>query len=128
MKSSTFDRCRHFNGIQHDTCRAGVSYDSVRIDGAPYRCHPCLCVEIETCDKRSMLTTDELRAEEAEMRQSVSRMLTAREEVVRAARGELGVRGSVQCPHCPGKIVYSIVSNGHIWAVCETTGCVRWGE
>ena len=58
------EQCRHFNGIQHDTCEAGVPYLSVRDDSAPgpYR-WPCLDVgrglASTICPKQSLLTKEE---------------------------------------------------------------------
>lgn len=72
------DECRHFNGIQHDTCKAGVRYDAVRDESArPYR-FPCLdtgkgCPD--TCTARSLLTQEEHAEKEREMRAAVARML-----------------------------------------------------
>jgi hypothetical protein len=73
------DRCRHFTGIQHDTCDAGVSYDAVRAkEGRPYAMFPCLDTGHGTngeCAQRSFLTQSEHAAEEADMRAATNKML-----------------------------------------------------
>lgn len=65
------DKCRHFNGIQHTTCEAGVEYALVRdaSQPGPYR-WPCLeshGVATTVCPERSLLTQEEHAAFEAEI-------------------------------------------------------------
>lgn len=52
--------------------------------------------------------------------------------VARAAILESGAKpksqGEVDCPHCDGKLKWSMASNNHIHAACQTSGCVRWME
>jgi hypothetical protein len=79
------EKCRHFNGIQHDCCDAGVSYKSVRDGSAkgPYR-WPCNTVmdqgrgpAVTVCERRSLLTQDEHAQQETELRAAVDRALSA---------------------------------------------------
>lgn len=65
MKGEYADKCRHFNGIQHGKCEAGIVYLSVRdaSGGGPYR-WPCLSPggkepATTTCPQRSLLTQEE---------------------------------------------------------------------
>jgi len=58
------DKCRHFTGIQHKTCAAGVAYDLVRdvSESGPAR-WPCLETKtgrcVDNCPKRSLLSQEE---------------------------------------------------------------------
>jgi hypothetical protein len=69
------NKCRHFNGLLHDTCKVGVAYSSVRDSSStgPYR-FPCLkdnnCSE--RCTSVSYLTPEEIAEEESEIRQAVT--------------------------------------------------------
>lgn len=37
--------------------------------------------------------------------------------------------GIQPCPVCSGRLaIIHTASNGHIWAFCETSGCLRWME
>lgn len=121
-------KCRHFNGIQHDTCDIGVSYDSVRGTEKPYK-FPCL-YDAGACDKLSRLTDEEVAAREREITASIANIEVARDAVVTDAAGKTGISGAMDCPICKtGKLRYSIArSNGHIHAGCTTPKCVRWME
>lgn len=58
-------RCKHFNGIQHLTCLAGVKYSSIiskEILKGKARI-PCLNVSLENCPKRQMQTLQEVEEE-----------------------------------------------------------------
>lgn len=57
------DECKHFTGIQHPACAAGVPYRSVRDESvSPYR-WPCLTHDGKAattmCEKRELLTQEE---------------------------------------------------------------------
>jgi len=38
------------------------------------------------------------------------------------------VKGEMFCPICKSRLVFSVATNGHIWACCENKECVRWQE
>ena len=63
------DTCKHFTGIQHETCEAGCSYEAVRDSSkpGPYR-WPCLRNPELPCGKREYPTQAEVDASEAEFR------------------------------------------------------------
>jgi hypothetical protein len=75
--------CKHFNGIQHGCCLAGVAYNSVRdaSQPGPYR-WPCLTLSgkeaTTTCAKREYPTEAELEAEEAECNRVMAALLVGR--------------------------------------------------
>lgn len=71
--SRQVEECRHFTGIQHPTCGAGVDYKAVRdaSQPGPYR-WPCLTLigrepATTTCGLRSLLTREEHAAREKEI-------------------------------------------------------------
>ena len=74
------DKCRHFIGMQHERCAAGVVYTDVRDSSqpGPYR-WPCLDLLgrgiVDTCSKRSLFTQEEHAENERELRAAVARML-----------------------------------------------------
>jgi hypothetical protein len=81
------NKCRHFNGIQHGTCEAGIVYNDVR--DASTRHLPCFKDDgcSQNCQSVSFLSEQEV-AEEA-----------AREKAIAAAFLEEMVAG-ITCPHC----------------------------
>jgi hypothetical protein len=86
------DKCRHFNGIQHDACEAGVRYEDVRAkEGRPYATLPCVDVGYGVngeCTNRSLLTQEEHAQLEAQFRASFDEMCKA------AAAGKCHVCGA----------------------------------
>ena len=56
-------KCRHFNGIQHDACKAGIRYDTFRTE--PRTRLPCLpnvgnaLIPLSTCKYFDAFTTEE---------------------------------------------------------------------
>lgn len=122
--------CRHFTGIQHEVCKAGLRYDDVRDDSRKALDRfPCLGGG-SSCDKRDFYTRDEAEAKQAEWTQRFTNVVVARDAIVKAEGKKRGVSGSVPCPICAtGSLHYSIASlNGHIHGQCSTDGCVSWME
>lgn len=81
------NKCRHFNGIQNDTCKAGIPYATVR--DTTTRHLPCFKDDgcSQNCPSISFLSEQEV-AEEA-----------AREKAIVADFLEEMMAG-VTCPHC----------------------------
>jgi hypothetical protein len=74
------DKCRHFNGIQHKACEAGVPYERVRdaSQPGPYR-WPCLDTGRGTggeCQARSLLTQEEHAEHEREVQTTIDKALS----------------------------------------------------
>jgi len=123
--------CRHFNGLQHDTCEAGIPYESVK--GGP-GCWPCLppfkgeqeCSTV--CASKLLPTPEELDERERQSRESLGRLIKARGAIVDATGDQRRTSGEIICPNCGGKLGYTVASNGHIWGACLTEGCARWME
>ena len=121
-------RCKHFNGLMNDACRAGVAYADVRVspeDGP--RLLPCLR-ECDTCPKVEFYTPEELDAQEKEHEESMQRMFKARAAIIEAANGQRSVRGQMACPNCGKRLAFSVAYNGHVHAQCATPGCCSWME
>ena len=76
-----YARCRHFNGIQHERCEAGVRYDDVRGDPEMTfaHCLPLPCWRehegLMTCPKRSFPTVEEAKAEAAASEAHANRLI-----------------------------------------------------
>jgi hypothetical protein len=79
------DRCRHFTGIQHDTCAAGIKYTDVQMQ---FKEHPRVrlpCLDAwnppvrvpETCPARSFITQEEHAEQEREFREAGVKALSA---------------------------------------------------
>lgn len=123
--------CRHFNGIQHDTCEVGIPYSTVKdASERPFR-YPCIHPDCAVkCDSASYYTREEAEAREREVAEIIQRIAVARTAIVKATGGKRGLSGEIPCPCCDGGIIdYTVAgSNGHIWANCSTKGCVRWME
>ncbi len=136
--------CRHYNSAFHESrCEAGVRYADVTpdYDGAPgshYRM-PCFspkpddpdCGPRGSCDKREEPSEAEIRETQEAIDRATRRLIRSLpliEMVKSAHRGE-DWQGVQECPECGGKLHMSHAkSNGHVWGLCETKGCLQWME
>ena len=132
--------CRHFTGIQHETCKAGVNYEQLRGESHSL---PCLANFVNLgrlpkaeCGKFSTLTEEEAIREADETVAISQRTMLAMAEAHKDAiakglkKGNGGV-SSLPCPipNCKGTLQYSVASyNGHMHARCTTGTCVSWME
>lgn len=122
-------RCKHFNGIMNDACRAGVAYADVRVspeDGGRYLL-PCFR-ECDTCPKAEFYTPEELDAQEKEREESMQRMRKARAAIIEATNGQRRRQGQIPCPNCGKWLAFSVAYNGHVHAQCASPGCCSWME
>ena len=120
--------CVHFNGIQHGTCKAGVTYTDVSDKSMKPYGFPCLQVHVTTCPKRQHPTLEEATAEVDGWDRAFNRVNAAM-KAIRAKHGkERGLRGEMDCPSgCGGTLRYSIAAyNGHVHGQCSTEGCASW--
>lgn len=134
----TMNICAHFNGVQHDVCRAGVPYSLVRepkTDTTPFR---FACFQDEAnglvCDASHFPSREEAEAQ----KKADDVMLERHSRAHRAAHDDAkakgfgkgrGGRSFLMCPLCEGVLRYSVAGyNGHMHAGCETKGCVSWME
>lgn len=131
--------CANFTGIQHDVCKAGVNYLTVReqkTDTTPFR-FACFQDEAEglTCPRAHFPTREEAEQEHREDEAIFARTNLAHRaahddaKAKRFGKGQGGA-DSVECPVCQkGRIYYRVSGyNGHMHARCETEGCVAWME
>lgn len=125
------NRCRHFTGIQNDTCKLGVAYADVKRQrpngGFNF---PCLAdQQLDTCDKRVFETREEADAAEREFAAELEKVQQSRKAIIAWAVGRRGIQGEIPCPVDGGTLHFTIASvNGHIHAACSNDGCVRWME
>lgn len=116
-------RCKHFNGIIHDRCKAGIKYVPGHID----QCIGCGVDETAPCAKLEYPMPEEIARKEAETVAMMKNIATARKAIM-ADVGESGV-GEIICPVCNcGTLAYTVAMNGHVHAKCSKSGCVCWME
>ena len=126
-------RCVHFNGLMNDRCAAGVCYADVK-PAPPVRgplALPCFALDDNAapCEHQRFPTREEAEEYERETHARFERMMGARKRIVEVTSGRRGVSGTTDCPVCGKRLGYSVAgNNGHIWAKCETEGCVAWIE
>ena len=71
---------------------------------------------------------------QAAFEKHITDVVAARKVVIKEAGGyQKGIdkNGMIDCPICKQKtcLIYKISGyNGHVWAVCNTKGCVSWME
>lgn len=122
--------CRHFTGIQNETCKEGIRYDSVRVkpETGMYQ-WPCL-FSGGSCEKQSAYTAEEIAEREEEIVLRTEGMLKARAAIVESVTKTSLHSGSIACPVCEtGNLAFTRAKlNGHIHASCSTVDCVRWME
>lgn len=132
-------RCVHFNGIQSKACAVAVSYEI--LTGSFRLALPCLAKlksdarQTAECKDHRLPTAEEVEKQIADdAAASLRTMLALKAANAHARQLGLGVgkggSGVVKCPCCAdGQIKFSVASvNGHLWAACTTTGCVRWRQ
>jgi len=135
-------RCNHYRGLSGPgtkdilTCDAGVNYRELAGTTEPgwVRKLPCTrpignatLDEQVPCDKREMPTKEQIAAYDAWCEDHFKIVGTAMKRCRDDAGGRRGIRGTVECPACKGKLHYSVAGvNGHLWGSCETPECLSW--
>lgn len=131
--------CTNFTGVQHETCKAGVSYHDQFGSGTgcfaniPCTHKPDEVIE-KTCPKVQYPSREEADTEQDERdersRKSMIAIHAAHDDAKSKGLGKKnGGTGEVKCPLCEGGMIrYSVAGyNGHMHAAC-TNGCVSWME
>lgn len=133
--------CEHYRAMsEHDTCCAGVSYDSLKTLKFDER--PCFIREHSTIeDARSKCslvlwpTPEQIAERKAIIAKRFDDLGKARQGIVSSLggpwkKGMPSVAGAILCPACGiGKLRFSRSGyNGHIHAACSNENCVRWME
>jgi hypothetical protein len=152
MKHGT---CIHFNGVQNDQCKRGISYE-VNWPNGP---KPCILFihkserggtylkpgekpaetkpfgrasEAKPCPFRKEPTSEEVQADREESERCLQRTMAAI-KVAGAWRVKPKPAADrhevVECPVCNGRLhLGQSAYNGHVHGKCETEGCVSWME
>lgn len=130
LREQYLGKCKHFNGLRHNTCNAGVEYKTFH--GG---CCPCLRggkfrgESIECC-KREWPTEHEA----TEYEQVVTLIMERAKVCLRAVGEDAERRGlckghggvaQIHCPVCKSGVIHYSVSafNGHRQSACSTDGC-----
>lgn len=132
------NKCRHFNGIQNDTCRAGVQYDDFKnrkvSQGLPCFRDEKLGQCEGVCSKREWYTEEEVAAQVKAHEEHIKVMfvvIPALKEDAKKKGFKKGNGGasSIECPNCRGTVSYRVSGyNGHMHASCSTDSCVHFME
>lgn len=140
------DTCKHFNGILNDACDIGVRYNDVTPDPQQpgralrlpcfTRCRfesPTAVAEFNrrlTCPAFELPTDAEIEADEQQFAEAVSRLGGAIPLILRIKKEHRGHdwSGTEKCPACGASLHLSHAPNGHVWAKCDTDGCISFIE
>lgn len=138
------NRCKHYNGVVNKICKAGISYEDVKVvheskeERGPYSSLPCIQDWNESglakCDKCEFPTEEEIAARRAEITRRMVGIGKARQAIVDHLggpwkKGKPGASGAIDCPVCGKKasLRFSRAGyNGNIHAACPD--CVAWME
>lgn len=132
------ERCRHFNGPVHNKeCKANINYRNL-VGGpdwgwmarmpcagaSPLRKEP-----VAECKSRDPYSKEEILEQEKELQKRFAFIAKAHGDIRKFAKGKDISGGIISCPACSKPLHFSIAKlNGHIWAKCESEGCVQWME
>lgn len=137
LREQISEKCVHFNGLQHKTCRADVAYDELdegkRV--AYRKSLPCFkpedgCEQAK-CEKCHFPTEEDVQARLDEIQAHTDQMALALKLIAPIRKEQKGKNwsGVLECPVCKGKLHVSHAAyNGHVHARCETPDCVAWME
>lgn len=129
--------CIHFrNASRHDTCEAGVAYDS--FPQPRFATQPCFLTKTgeskpgaAACPSLRRPTPEEIAAHEVWVEARfglLTKVMTGIRPWREAHKGKSAAE-IVECPACKGRLRLSISAyNGHVHGHCETEGCVSWME
>lgn len=132
-KEQIESKCVHFNGLIHDTCDAGVDYDSVSVPGNDFRySKPCFKGGSGECDQCRFPTEEEINEKINRSNLAVERIMKglALKEEIKQEHGKTYGTGVKECPEC-GKVLhyrYYGNENGHLHMSCETENCISFME
>lgn len=114
------NKCRHFNGVQNNRCRADVEYHSL-VGRLPCVADPG--ENIAKCNLCDRYSDEEVSAIKARRRESIAFVIAAISEIAKIE----GSFGEIECPKCKGRLNWTRASyNGHVHAKCKTDKCVSF--
>lgn len=128
-------RCVYYNGLQHEHCKAGIEYESVRPESRS-QSWPCVVQvgrELGSCPKQRFPTDGEVAAEVAETKGKMRSTLRVLSDVFTDAKSKgyrkgHGGQGVIRCSKCnTGDLEYVVTDHsGQVWVKCSTDGCIAW--
>lgn len=65
---------------------------------------------------------------ENHIQESIKRIGKVRAAIIAVAPKGRYTRGAIDCPACGARVDFARYRNGHVHAVCATSGCVSWVE
>lgn len=108
-------KCKHFNGIMNESCKAGILYKDVRSDDKPFN-FPCIDREFHNCSSVIFPTAEEVEEQIKEINISTAKTIG----VLMAIKKGQAAKGIIPCP-CGGNVHYVRAQlNGHVHAKCDT--------
>jgi len=136
LRQQIEEKCIHFNGVQNDTCKAGIKYTELKGRG-----FPCfrggMAYKLKTtetqigCDKLEWPSEEYIQNELKEHDDAFAKVeagLNAVKHIREEYKGR-HFRGVIECPVCKGKLhVRHAACNAHVHAHCETPDCIAWME
>lgn len=121
--------CKHYRGMQHETCGAGCSIPELRTRVTLFDELPCIRPEFaHNCASHELPTREEEEAAEKQLLGYVVRIASAKQAILTAVKSGASSSGTIDCPTCGESLRYSVATNGHIRARCSSEGCCAWIE
>lgn len=133
-------KCRHFNGVQNDKCKAGICYKELSRDHEFQL--PCLPNfvnvskrSVAQCEKFATFTVAEIEEQEKELNDHLGKMekvmaaIAPIRKQVKAGGKSVGML--IDCPACGGTKTLGLSFSSYNWHChgrCKTPGCVSWME
>lgn len=108
------DVCKHFNGVQHGSCEAGINYEQFKGRGNMLSILPCFLRNNQPCEKRELWDEQELKTMEMEDLASIETVMRVMEAVTSGIKS-----GSIIC-HCGGTIMFAYEGPTSARAKCES--------
>lgn len=116
---SLTNKCIHFNGLMNDCCKAGVNYDTVRVE-KPFGL-PCMKTG-GTCGKIEFMSIEQAQVQAKELLGAELKVVEAYIKVKAHYLKTNEESGSLRCD-CGGLLQYIVArGNKHIWCRCKSCG------
>lgn len=93
-------------------------------DGLALNLSRFMGIQMDTYRGLARLHNQVVPEQQKENSERMSNFRNARDAIVATKKN----RGNVECPRCGKRLQFSVAYNGHIYAVCETLGCMSWIE
>lgn len=118
-------KCKH-PGADHEDVKNRVpggqpQFCNVQTGGGGYDEPPEYC----SCDE--YVAAVETKPANHALADRVTQILTARAAIIESGTAA----GAIPCPACGGELRFTVTQHrkrAHVWAGCQTQGCLRWLE